>query len=215
MPFRINRGSLFPIYQTVFLGLRYSLDMNGQGLPIEETRSMAPETLAINASTSISGKRSDNLDRAAYTPGVGGHFLGAKGLREAFSTSDLLHGIPASKRMTLHKQPSLRNINMYIKSIACAAIFMISSTSASAQAWKNCIPNSIGPGGCDSIGPGGGKSIGPGGGQSIGPGGGKSIGPGGGQSIGPGGGQSINRNRKTGLNPNTLRPYTCSEGGPC
>ena len=83
---------------------------------------------------------------------------------------------------------------MYIKSIACAAIIMISSTSASAQAWKNCIPNSIGPGGCDSIGPGGGKSIGPGGGQSIG--------PGGGQSIGPNGGQSINRNRKTGSGDN-------------
>ena len=130
--------------------------------------------------------------------------------------------LPSSVTMK-HKQPLLRNIKMHIKSIACAAIFMISSTSASAQAWKNCIPNSIGPGGCDSIGPGGGKSIGPGGGQSIGPGGGKSIGPGGGQSIGPGGGQSIgpnggqsiNRNRKTGLNPNTLRPYTCSEGGPC
>ena len=62
---------------------------------------------------------------------------------------------------------------------------------ASAQAWRNRVPNSIGPGGCDSIGPGGGQSIGPGGGLSIGPGGGLSIGPGGGQSIGPGGGQSI------------------------
>jgi len=32
-----------------------------------------------------------------------------------------------------------------------------------AQAWRDCVPNSIGPGGCDSIGPGGGLSIGPGG----------------------------------------------------
>jgi hypothetical protein len=84
-----------------------------------------------------------------------------------------------------------------------------------AQAWRNCVPGSIAPGGCDSIGPGGGRSIGPGGGQSIGPGGGRSIGPGGGQSIGPGGGQSIgpgggkalNRDRSRGLNPDTLRPY--------
>jgi hypothetical protein len=38
---------------------------------------------------------------------------------------------------------------------------------ANAQAWKDCVPGSIGPGGCDSIGPGGGQSIGPGGGQSI------------------------------------------------
>jgi hypothetical protein len=97
------------------------------------------------------------------------------------------------------------------------------SAPALAQAWKSCVPNSIGPGGCDSIGPGGGQSIGPGGGQSIGPNGGQSIGPGGGQSIGPGGGQSIgpgggksfDRNRKLGLNPDTMRPYTCSEGGPC
>jgi hypothetical protein len=79
-----------------------------------------------------------------------------------------------------------------------AAIFALASTallawlsSANAQAWRNCIQNSIGPGGCESIGPGGGQSIGPGGGASIGPGGGLSIGPGGGQSIGPGGGLSI------------------------
>lgn len=45
---------------------------------------------------------------------------------------------------------------------------------AHAQAWRNCITNSIGPGGCDSIAPGGGLSIAPGGGQSIGPGGGLS-----------------------------------------
>lgn len=83
------------------------------------------------------------------------------------------------------------------------------------KAWRDCIPNSIGPGGCDSIGPGGGKSIGPGGGLSIGPGGGMSIGPGGGQSIAPGGGQSIapgggkslTRDRSRGLDPDTLRPY--------
>ena len=89
------------------------------------------------------------------------------------------------------------------------------SAMVSAQAWRNCVPNSMGPGGCDSMGPGGGQSMGPGGGQSMGPGGGQSMGPGGGQSMGPGGGQSLNRNRKLGLNPNTLRPYTCSEGGPC
>ena len=64
------------------------------------------------------------------------------------------------------------------------------SFTASAQSWRDCVRNSIGPGGCESIGPGGGLSIGPGGGQSIGPGGGLSIGPGGGMSIGPGGGQS-------------------------
>lgn len=97
------------------------------------------------------------------------------------------------------------------------------TTNAFAQAWKNCVPNSIGPGGCDSIGPGGGQSIGPGGGQSIGPGGGRSIGPGGGQSIGPGGGQSIGpgggqsitRDRTRGLDPNTMRPYPCNQGGKC
>ena len=83
------------------------------------------------------------------------------------------------------------------------------------QAWRNCIPDSIGPGGCDSIGPGGGQSIGPGGGQSIGPGGGLSIGPGGGQSIGPGGGLSIgpggglaiDRDRSRGLDTQTMRPF--------
>lgn len=92
---------------------------------------------------------------------------------------------------------------------------MAMPTGSQAQAWRDCIPNSIGPGGCDSIGPGGGKSIGPGGGlsigpdggQSIGPRGGQSIGPDGGRSIGPGGGLSINRDRRYGLNPNTGRPY--------
>jgi hypothetical protein len=86
--------------------------------------------------------------------------------------------------------------------------------SVHAQSWRNCIPNSIGPGGCDSIGPGGGKSIGPGGGESIGPGGGRSIGPDGGQSIGPNGGRSIgpggglnlNRNWNRGLDTRTMRP---------
>src|SRR5262245_66110239 len=70
-------------------------------------------------------------------------------------------------------------------------LFAISVQADEWKAWKDCIQNSIGPGGCDSIGPGGGRSIGPGGGWSIGPGGGLSIGPGGGQSIGPGGGLSI------------------------
>jgi hypothetical protein len=82
----------------------------------------------------------------------------------------------------------VKNIAMIILATA-ASISCLSS--ASAQAWRNCIQNSIGPGGCESIGPGGGLAIGPGGGQSIGPGGGLSIGPGGGQSIGPGGGLSI------------------------
>jgi hypothetical protein len=51
------------------------------------------------------------------------------------------------------------------------------------QTWRNCAPESIGPGGCDSIGPGGGQS----------------IGPCGGLSIGPGGGLAINRDRSRGL----------------
>jgi hypothetical protein len=77
-----------------------------------------------------------------------------------------------------------------------AALLLIAST-AHAQAWRDCVRNSIGHGGCESIGPGGGMSIGPGGGQSIG--------PGGGQSIGPGGGRSLDNPR--GLNPNTMRHY--------
>jgi hypothetical protein len=52
-----------------------------------------------------------------------------------------------------------------------------------AQAWRDCVSNSIGPGGCDSIGPGGGLS------------------------IGPGGGQALDRGRTKGLDPNTMRPY--------
>lgn len=101
-------------------------------------------------------------------------------------------------------------------SLGLVALCLFSTHSqAHSQAWRNCDPGSIGPGGCDSIGPGGGQSIGPGGGQSIGPGGGQSIGPGGGQSIGPGGGQSIgpgggkslDRDTSRGLNTDTMRPY--------
>ena len=102
----------------------------------------------------------------------------------------------------------------FIRLALCLCALSVAPLSAHAQAWKNCIPNSIGPGGCDSIGPGGGKSIGPGGGLSIGPGGGlsigpeggQSIGPGGGRSVGPGGGLSINRDWSKGLDPDTLRP---------
>jgi len=93
--------------------------------------------------------------------------------------------------------------------LKCVLILAVVALSAPlhAQAWRNCTPGSIGPGGCDSIGPGGGRSIGPGGGRSIGPGGGQSIGPGGGQSIGPNGGKALNRDRSRGLVPDTLRPY--------
>jgi len=75
--------------------------------------------------------------------------------------------------------------------LVAAAALMACVSSASAQAWRNCIQNSMGPGGCESMGPGGGRSMGPGGGLSMGPGGGLSMGPGGGQSMGPGGGLSI------------------------
>ena len=51
------------------------------------------------------------------------------------------------------------------------------------QAWRNCIPDSIGPGGCDSIGPGGGLS------------------------IGPGGGLAIDRDRSRGLDTRIMRPF--------
>jgi hypothetical protein len=93
---------------------------------------------------------------------------------------------------------------------------------AGAQAWRDCKPGSIAPGGCDSIEPGGGKSIAPGGGLSIGPGGGRSIGPGGGQSIGPGGGRSIgpggglaiDRDWRRGLDPDTGRPHPEAERNP-
>ena len=56
--------------------------------------------------------------------------------------------------------------------IPLIALGLLALGSVHAQAWRDCIPDSIGPGGCDSIGPGGGQSIGPGGGQSIGHGGG-------------------------------------------
>jgi len=45
-----------------------------------------------------------------------------------------------------------------MKQFVCAALLMFCSA-AYAQAWRDCVPNSIGPGGCDSIGPGGGQSI--------------------------------------------------------
>jgi hypothetical protein len=104
-----------------------------------------------------------------------------------------------------------------------AAVTLLSSANVMAQAWRNCVPGSMGPGGCESMGPGGGQSMGPGGGQSMGPGGGQSMGPGGGQSMGPGGGQSMgpgggqsfDRDRTRGLDPNTMRPYPCSQGGRC
>jgi hypothetical protein len=77
------------------------------------------------------------------------------------------------------------------KKLFIIAVISIFASSANAQAWRNCIPGSIGPGECDSIGPGGGLFIGPIGDQSIGPDGGLSIGPSGDQSIGPDGGLSI------------------------
>ena len=103
----------------------------------------------------------------------------------------------------------------------CVFAAAATSNSADAQAWRNCVPNSVGPGGCDSVGPGGGKSVGPGGGLSVGPGGGQSVGPGGGQSVGPnggrsvgpGGGLSVTRDRRYGLNPNTGQPYK-NDGSP-
>lgn len=56
-----------------------------------------------------------------------------------------------------------------------AVLFFFACSVSYGQAWRNCVPNSIGPGGCDSIGPEGGQSIGPRGGQSIGPGGGQAL----------------------------------------
>lgn len=78
-----------------------------------------------------------------------------------------------------------------MKKIITIMLFIAFTSTARAEAWRDCTPNSIGPGGCDSIGPGGGQS----------------IGPGGGQSIGPGGGQSLDRDRSKGLNPDTMEPY--------
>lgn len=109
-----------------------------------------------------------------------------------------------------------------LATVAALLIIGASVESAQAQAWRECIPGSIGPGGCDSIGPGGGQSIGPGGGLSIGPGGGLSIGPDGGQSIGPNGGRSIgpggglaiDRDWNQGLDPDTLRPRPPAFGIP-
>lgn len=80
---------------------------------------------------------------------------------------------------------------MKTRVLLLATLAVLAAVPVQAQAWRDCVQGSIGPGGCDSIGPGGGRSIGPGGGLSIGPEGGLSIGPGGGQSIGPGGGRSI------------------------
>jgi hypothetical protein len=82
---------------------------------------------------------------------------------------------------------------MKMKKIVLLAAFILYSTANvhAGQAWRDCIPGSIGPGGCDSIGPGGGQS----------------IGPGGGQSIGPGGVKSLLRDRSRGLNTDTMRPY--------
>ncbi|WP_295624598.1 hypothetical protein [uncultured Nitrosomonas sp.] len=77
------------------------------------------------------------------------------------------------------------------KIVLIAALVLYVTANVNAQAWRVCIPGSIGPGGCDSIGPGGGRS----------------IGPGGGQSIGQDGGKSILRDRSRGLNTDTMRPY--------
>ena len=65
--------------------------------------------------------------------------------------------------------------NTHEKNQAIIAVLLLIASAAHAQAWRDCVRNSIGPGGCESIGPGGGMSIGPGGGQSIGPGGGLLI----------------------------------------
>jgi hypothetical protein len=119
-------------------------------------------------------------------------------------------------RIVIYKTPRLTMKTLLI------ALALVAPGTAHAQAWRNCVPDSIGPGGCDSIGPGGGRSIGPGGGQSIGPGGGLSIGPGGGQSIapggglsiGPGGGLAIDRDRSRGLDPRTMEPFPPSERWP-
>ena len=84
----------------------------------------------------------------------------------------------------------MRTLLLLVAILACGSV--------QAQAWRNCIPDSIGPGGCDSIGPGGGQS----------------IGPGGGLSIGPGGGLAIDRDRSRGLDPRTMRPFPPAERWP-
>jgi hypothetical protein len=103
---------------------------------------------------------------------------------------------------------------MRIAALSVTALLLALPSSLPAQAWRNCVPNSVGPGGCDSVGPGGGRSVGPGGGRSVGPGGGLSVGPEGGQSVGPRGGRSFgpdgglspNRDWRRGLDPDTLEP---------
>jgi len=103
---------------------------------------------------------------------------------------------------------------MHVRTMIALLLASGITSTGHAQAWKKCIPNSVGPGGCDSVGPGGGKSVGPGGGLSVGPGGGMSVGPGGGQSMGSGGGRSIapggglapDRNWNRGVDPRTMRP---------
>jgi hypothetical protein len=89
-----------------------------------------------------------------------------------------------------------------------AALLPVSWVStATAQAWRDCVPKSGAPGGCDSAGPGGGKAIGAGGTPAIsGPGGGLSIGPGVGQPIGPSGGQSVAPGGGQAPAPSTVRP---------
>jgi hypothetical protein len=42
--------------------------------------------------------------------------------------------------------------------LAAFVLVSLSTLPANAQAWRNCVQGSIGPGGCDSIGPGGGRS---------------------------------------------------------
>lgn len=66
-------------------------------------------------------------------------------------------------------------------SAACCLLLALQSPAA-AQAWRDCIPGSIGTDG------------------------GLSIGPGGGQSIGAGGGLSIDRDWLRGLDTRTMRP---------
>jgi hypothetical protein len=124
------------------------------------------------------------------------------------------------------KPPDQKNYIWFIegtivhKKLFIIAVISIFASSANAQAWRNCIPGSIGPGECDSIGPGGGLFIGPSGDQSIGPDGGLSTSPGGGQSIGPGGGlstspggsQSLGRDRTRGLNTQTMQSFNNFNG---
>ena len=66
--------------------------MNGQGAPMVDNRSIDPLALAMNTDASRLGNLSTSLSSASNTAGVGGHFLGANGLRAAFSTSALANG---------------------------------------------------------------------------------------------------------------------------